>query len=387
MMRILVVNAGSSSIKAMVFDAGLAVLAAASVAEIGGVARIKARGVTEPCVAPDHHAAMAAVLAALAGQGVPAASLTAAAHRIVHGGAALVAPERVTPDLIARIEECIPIAPLHNPANLAGIRALQAIVPELPQFASFDTAFHATIPPLAYRYALPAAEEAKGLRRYGFHGLSYASLVATLPALSGAPLPRRLLAFHLGNGASACAILEGRSVASTMGYSPLAGLVMGTRTGDIDGNAVLRLAEDHGIDGAARILNRESGMKALGGQSDMRALKAAGTPEAAFAMDHFRYWAARHGGSLIVAMGGVDAMAFTGGIGENDAEARAAIIRHLAFAGPDLDPLANAEGRPALHSATSRVAIWTVPAQEERQIALEALGLIRAGSAEAEGGP
>lgn len=376
-MRILVVNAGSSSIKCMVFDQALAPLAAVSVAEIGGAAMIRAGGATQPLAAPDHRAAMAAILTALDGQGIAARSLTAAAHRIVHGGAALVAPERVTPDLIARITACIPIAPLHNPANLAGIAALSDIVPDLPQYASFDTAFHATIPPVAFRYALPATEEAKGIRRYGFHGLSYASLVASLPALTGAALPRRLLAFHLGNGASATAILEGRSVASTMGYSPLAGLVMGTRTGDIDGNAVLRLAEDHGIDGAARILNRESGLRALGGQSDMRALKAADTEAARFAMAHFCYWAARHGASLMAAMGGVDAIAFTGGIGENDAGVRAAIIGHLAFAGADLDPAANVRHGPALHSATSTVAIWTVPAQEERQIATEALGLIR----------
>ncbi|THD82937.1 acetate/propionate family kinase [Aliigemmobacter aestuarii] len=384
-MRILVVNAGSSSIKAMVFDEGLSALASVSVAEIGGKATIRAGGAAVPCAAPDHHAAMAAILQALAGQGIAPESLTAAAHRIVHGGAALVAPERVTPDLIARIEACIPIAPLHNPANLAGIRALQAIVPALPQYASFDTAFHATIPPVAHRYALPAAEEARGLRRYGFHGLSYASLVAHLPMLAEAPLPRRLLAFHLGNGASATAILDGRSVASTMGYSPLAGLVMGTRTGDIDGNAVLKMAEDHGIDGAARILNRESGLKALGGQSDMRALKAAGTAEAAFAIDHFCYWAARHGASLMAAMAGLDAIAFTGGIGENDADARRAIIGHLAFTGAELDPEANALGASAIHSATSSVAVWIVPAQEERQIAQEALGLIRKGPGRAEG--
>ena len=377
-MRILVINAGSSSIKAMVFDAGLRAQASVAVAEIGGAATIRAAGgAARPCAAPDHRTAMAAILTALEGQGIAPSSLTAAAHRIVHGGAALVAPEPVTPALIARIEACIPIAPLHNPANLAGIAALAAIQPDLPQYASFDTAFHATIPPLAYRYALPPGEEAKGIRRYGFHGLSYASLVARLPALSGAPLPRRLLAFHLGNGASACAILDGRSVASTMGYSPLAGLTMGTRTGDIDGNAVLRLAEDHGIAGAARLLNRDSGLRGLAGQSDMRALRAAATPEAEFAIAHFCYWAARHGGSLIAAMGGLDAVAFTGGIGENDAAARATILGHLAWAGAALDAGANAQGGPGLHAPGAAVGLWIVPAEEERQIAAEALSLIR----------
>jgi acetate kinase len=204
------------------------------------------------------------------------ARLRAAGHRVVHGGRHLTAPALVTETVLAEIAAAAALAPLHNPHNLAAIRALRQRAPDLPQVACFDTAFHASNPEVALRYALPAAEEARGLRRYGFHGISYASLTRRLPALLGA-LPDRVLALHLGNGASLCAILKGRSVATTMGYSPLDGLTMGTRAGAIDGNAVLRLAERHGIDGAARILNRESGLLALGGHSDMRALRAAGT--------------------------------------------------------------------------------------------------------------
>ncbi len=363
---LLVVNAGSSSIKLAVFDAALAQVAWARVTEIGPQARLEGEGRRDTLALPDHTAAMAAAFQAL---GLPVVALQGAAHRVVHGGAGLVAPCRITPEVEAAIAACIPLAPLHNPANLTGIRAVAALAPDLPQYASFDTAFHATNPEVATAYALPAAERARGLRRYGFHGLSYAALVNHL----GDRVPGRLLACHLGNGASLCAIRDGRSVATTMGYSPLDGLTMGTRTGSIDGNAVLRLAELHGIDGAARILNRESGLLALGGASDMRALRAAG---ATFALEHFSYWAVRHAGSMVAAMGGLDAIAFTGGIGENDAAMRAAIVKGLGFLGGALDPVANAAHAADLTATHSDVAIWTVPAEEERQIAREAMGLI-----------
>ena len=365
MTALLVVNAGSSSLKAGIFDAALTQVAAVVVTEIGGLARLG----DHPVAAPDHAAAMRLVLEAFARAGWPLARLTAAAHRVVHGGTRLNAPCRLTPTLATEIAALIPLAPLHNPANLAAIHALTALAPALPQYASFDTAFHATIPPVAHRYALPPEAEALGLRRYGFHGLSYAAMVA---GWDGA-LPDRLLAYHLGNGASACAILHGRSVATTMGYSPLDGLTMGTRAGSIDGNAVLRLAEVHGIAGAGRILNRESGLLGLGAASDMRVLARAGTERARFARAHFAYSALRHGGSLIAAMGGLDAVAFTGGIGENDAGIRAAILDGLAFIGVACDPAANAAGRAEIHSDNSHVAIRLVPAREERQIAAEAL--------------
>ena len=355
---LLVVNAGSSSIKLAVFDADLREVARAQLAEIaqGGQSSALTEGLRHV--------------------GVTVADLTAAAHRVVHGGAGLTKACRVDPHVLAALEACVPLAPLHNPANLMGIRAVATLAPDLPQFASFDTAFHATNPDVATRYAIPAADAALGIRRYGFHGLSYAALVRALPGLSGAALPKRLLALHLGNGASLCAILDGRSVATTMGYSPLDGLTMGTRVGGIDGNAVLRLAQLHGIDGAARILNFESGLRALGEASDMRALHQSIAPEARFAVEHFCYWATRHAGSMIAAMGGLDGIAFTGGIGENDLVIRARILDGLAWAGVRFDAVANRDGAACLHETGSDVAIWTVPAAEERQIAFEAMALM-----------
>lgn len=375
-MAVLVVNAGSSSIKIAVFDEGLGEIASGRVTEIGGAARVEVGDLRGGRVVPDHAAALAICLEALAERGLGLERLTLAAHRVVHGGAKLVQPCRITPQVVAGIEGVVPLAPLHNPANLTAIRALGKLAPDLPQYASFDTAFHATNPEVAVCYALPPEAEALGLRRYGFHGISYAGLVRSL----GARLPERLLALHLGNGASLCAIRDGRSVATTMGYSPLDGLTMGTRTGGIDGNAVLRLAELHGVARAGRILNRESGLLGLGGASDMRELARMGTARARFAREHFVYWAVRHAGSMIAAMGGLDGIAFTGGIGENDAAVRAGILDGLAWAGAGYDAAANAAGRAELTAAGSRVAIWTVAAEEERQIAREALAAKAAGA-------
>ncbi len=369
---LLVVNAGSSSIKVSVFDARLAEVFAARLTEIGGAARIETGDRRAAVAAPDHVTALHALLAAMAAAGVPVEHLSAAAHRVVHGGLALTAPARVTAGVEAQIERLCPLAPLHNPAALAAIRALAALAPALPQYASFDTAFHATNPDVATRYAIAQHSHDAGIRRYGFHGLSYASLVERLPGLTSQPLPRRLLAAHLGNGASLCAILDGQSVATTMGYSPLDGLTMGTRAGQIDGNAVLRLAEVHGIAAAGDMLNRRSGLLALGGSNDMRALHKC----APFAVRHFVYWAVRHAGSMIAAMGGVDAVAFTAGIGENDHRVRGMILDGLGFMDVAYDAQANRQNARALHAASGRVAIWTVAAQEERHIAQEALQLM-----------
>lgn len=343
-MTFLVVNAGSSSVKLVAFGPDLAEVGRASVDRIG------AGG------AADHGAALAAGLRQLA---IPVSDLTAAGHRVVHGGARRQAA-RVTAAVLDDIRAGIALAPLHNPANLTGIEALTRLAPDLPQYVSFDTAFHATNPEVAVTYALPLAERHQGLRRYGFHGISYAAIVRLLQGMAENALPRRLLAFHLGNGASACAILDAASVATTMGYSPLDGLTMGTRGGGMDPAVVLDLAARHGVEGAARVLNRESGLLGLGGSPDMRALHAAGTAAAAFAIDHFCYWATRHAGSLIAAMGGLDAIAFTGGIGENDAQVRNRILAGLDWIARD-------------------VKVFVIPADEERQIALEARSLQEAG--------
>lgn len=380
MSDILVVNSGSSSIKVALFSPEGDKRLSGAASAIGLSDATLALGKTERALPlPDHAAAMAALLEALAGKGIAIEALAAAAHRVVHGGATLTAPARATPKLLAEIERCVSLAPLHNPHNLAAINALALVAPGLPQFVSFDTAFHATCPEVAGRYALPVEAEALGIRRYGFHGISYASLVRLLPGIAGGPLPRRLLACHLGNGASLCAILEGRSVATTMGYSPLEGLTMGTRAGGIDGNAVLRLAEAYGIERAGHMLNNEAGLLGLSGLSgDMRVLEEAGTEESAFAIKHFCYWAVRHAGSMIAAMGGLDAVAFTGGIGENAAHVRAAIMEGLGWAGLAPDATANAAGAPRLHARGSAVAAYIVPAEEEAMIAREARALFDA---------
>jgi acetate kinase len=374
---IFVVNAGSSSIKVALFGAGDAPVLTGMVSEIGGASRLTVGEDAREAQAKTHEAALALLLDGFAGAGHPLSGFRAAGHRVVHGGAALTAPVLVDAAVLTAIEAAVPLAPLHNPHNLSAIRALMRLAPNLPQVACFDTAFHATNPEVAYRYALPPAEAARGLRRYGFHGISYESLTLRLPEMLGA-LPGRVLALHLGNGASLCAIRDGRSAATTMGYSPLDGLTMGTRTGSIDGNAVLRLAEIHGLDGATRILNRESGLLGLGGHSDMRALRAAGTPEARFAIGHFAYWAVRHSGSMIAAMGGLDCVAFTGGIGENDRAMRAAICEGLGYMGVTLDPGANEANAARIDRGGPAVVI--VPAAEEAHIARATAAIVGAGT-------
>lgn len=344
---ILVLNAGSSSIKAVAFDADLRPLTRTEVAGIG----------TGDDAPANHAAALDIVLDRMAETGLTTETLGAVAHRVVHGGKTLTQAARITPEVRAAIAACIPLAPLHNPHHLAAIDCIAALAPALPQCASFDTAFHANQPEVARRYALPDMPQTDGLQRYGFHGTSYAAMVNALRA-SDDGLPRRLLALHLGNGASACAILEGQSFATTMGYSPLAGLTMGTRSGDLDPGAVLELARRIGIDAAEDLLNKQSGLLGMSGlTSDMRRLEAVGTPEAAFAIAHFCYWAARHAGSLIAAMGGIDAVAFTGGIGENSGDIREKILENLQWAG----------NFPTL----------VVPAAEEAHIARETASLLK----------
>ncbi|RXV64029.1 acetate kinase [Roseovarius sp. A46] len=374
---VLVLNAGSSSIKLAVFDGGLAERLSGIADGIGGAGLLKIGGNASAHALPDHASALESILQELDNHGFPLARFRAAAHRVVHGGTELTAPVRVTPDTIAAIDRCAALAPLHNPHNLAAIETLARLAPGVPQTASFDTAFHATNPEVALRYAVAPEIEARGIRRYGFHGTSYASVVRTMPGISGGALPARLLAFHLGNGASICAIRDGRSVATTMGYSPLSGLTMGTRTGEIDGNAVLRLAEEDGIAGTHELLNKNSGLLGLsGGHSDMRALLGDDSDESRFAIDHFCYWAVRHAGSLVAAMEGLDAVAFTGGIGENAAPIRARIMAGLGWLGLRADMAANDTGRLRLHAPDSAIAAWIVPAQEERMIAADALALL-----------
>ncbi|MDA7427753.1 acetate/propionate family kinase [Primorskyibacter aestuariivivens] len=376
---ILVLNAGSSSIKFALFDNALEQSLSGLAAGIGGASFLEVDGERRELPFIDHRSALAAVLKALEARGVAVKDLRAAAHRVVHGGRKLTAPVRINDEVRVEIAACSPLAPLHNPHNLAAIDTLAELAPDLPQYASFDTSFHATNPDVATRYAIPKMMETKGIRRYGFHGLSYASLVRRLPEISGEKLPSRLLAFHLGNGASLCAILNGQSVATTMGYSPLDGLTMGTRSGGIDANAVLRLVEENGLERTKAILNHESGLLGLsGGKSDMRNLMLDPSADSAFAIEHFCYWTLRHAGSLIAAMQGVDAIAFTGGIGENATAVRARICQGLEWLGARMNPDFNHRARPRLHADSSKVGLWVIPAEEERMIARDAQSLMEA---------
>lgn len=351
--NILVLNAGSSSIKFALFDGRLAEILSGAVTGIGGKSVLCIETSQQPVEAADHDAALAAIFTGLEASGVAVTTLRAAGHRVVHGGAKLTAPARLTAPVLAEIETCNRLAPLHNPHNLSAIHALARLAPDVAQFASFDTAFHQTNPDVATRYAIPDDWKETGIRRYGFHGISYQGMVGALD-----PLPRRLLGFHLGNGASACAILDGKSMATTMGYSPFEGLTMGSRAGALDPIAVLDLATAQGIEPIRRALNHRTGLVALsGGTGDMQELLGDHTPQARFAVDHFCYWAVRHGGSMIAAMGGLDAIAFTGGIGENAPEIRGRICKGLGWAG-------------------SAITNHVIPAREERTIANDVVAML-----------
>ncbi len=378
---ILVLNTGSSSVKFAVFDAQLQERMSGVAEGIGGLGHLRIGTDKEALELPDHGQALSTVLNRLTQRGAGPDNLRAVAHRVVHGGTSLTAPSRITSAVRAEIQACVPLAPLHNPHALSAIDALEQLAPDLPQYASFDTAFHASAPEVANRYALPPEAEALGLRRYGFHGLSYASICRCLPKISGAPLPSRLLAFHLGNGASICAIKDGKSIATTMGYSPLEGLTMGTRVGTLDPNATLRLVEEIGLTETKALLNNRSGLAGLsGGLSDMRALEEADTPEAQFAIAHFCYWAIRHGHSMVGAMGGCDAIVFTGGIGENASNIRARISEGFGWLGCVIDPGNNAINAPCLPPPGAATSAWIVAAEEERQIAMDASALIEVGA-------
>jgi len=365
---ILVVNAGSSSIKFALFDRALGLKLSGSAVEIGGKASFSMGDAPQSVDLPDHHSALNHILSQLHAAGLKPKNLAAAAHRVVHGGQSLTAPCRITPQVRAEIATCSRLAPLHNPANLAGIDALGELVPDLPQFASFDTAFHATNPAEAVQYALPPEITEQGLRRYGFHGTSYAALIENYPG----PLPQRLLAMHLGNGASLCAIQNGQSVATTMGYSPVSGLTMGTRVGDIDANAVLDLAEQAGNTETRHLLNHRAGLLGMAGSNDLREILATDTDAARFAIKHFTYWIIRQSGAMISAMGGLDGVAFTGGIGENATTIRTAIMDGLGWTGLTHTPQA---GR-SLHRPDSPITALIVPAREEQQIAKDAIRLL-----------
>jgi acetate kinase len=303
-------------------------------------------------------------------------------HRVVHGGDKFSDSVIVNDEVLAHIRECVPLAPLHNPANLAGIEVARARVPLAPQVAVFDTAFHQTLPPEAYLYALPRTLHVeKNVRRYGFHGTSHRYVAERAAAFFGRSIETlRLVTLHLGNGCSACAIDSGKSVDTSMGMTPVEGLVMGTRSGDVDPAVVLKLARELGVDEAETLLNHKSGLLGLsnGKSNDMRDLEAAakeGNADAELAIKVFARRAKKTVGAYAAAMGGLDAIVFTGGIGENSVRVRAETCAGLNVLGALLDERKNARsdrGERDLASMDSRVRILVIPTDEERAIALDA---------------
>jgi acetate kinase len=304
-------------------------------------------------------------------------------HRVVHGGPDFDAPVRVDADVLQRLERYVPLAPLHQPYNLAPMRSVLARFPDIPQVACFDTAFHRGHSRLADRYAIPDALYAEGVRRYGFHGLSYEYIAATLPQIAPEIAAKRVIVAHLGSGASMCAMNGGRSVESTMGFTALDGLPMGTRPGQIDPGVVLYLAAEKGMPPAElqRFLYHDCGLKGLSGISnDMRELQDSRDPRAQLAVDYFVYRIGLNAGMLAAAMGGVEGFVFTAGIGENSVKLRAAIAERLAWLGVSLDAQANDENRSLISSADSRTRVLVVPTDEELMIARHTLALLDKGS-------
>jgi acetate kinase len=303
----------------------------------------------------------------------------AVGHRVVHGGPDYDRPMLIDDVVLTKLERYIPLAPLHQPNNLAPIRAIRARFPELPQVACFDTAFHRGHGLVVDHFALPERFYAEGVRRYGFHGLSYEFIAQRLQVIAPDIARKRVIVAHLGSGASMCALSDGRSIESTMGFTALDGLPMGTRPGQIDPGVLLYLIQQEGMDAAAvqDLLYRDSGLKGISGVSnDMRELQASTDPGAALAIDYFVYRVALHAGMLAAALGGVDAFVFTAGVGENSGMIRARIAEKLDWLGAELDKTANAATRTVISTRNSRIALYVVPTDEELMIARHTLAVI-----------
>lgn len=388
---ILTLNAGSSSLKVGIFrtsDFGrLDLVLRGEVEESATAPRFLARDPTGvlladkrwPQAAGDFQMLLDRVLDWTEGQ-MGKDGLHAVGHRIVHGGSDHIQPERVTPRLLDALERLIPLAPLHQAQNLAPIRAVATARPSLTQVACFDTAFHHSMPAVATRFALPRSYEAEGVRRYGFHGLSYEHIAAHLRDVAPRLARGRVITAHLGNGASLCAMKAGRSIDTTMGFSALDGLVMGTRPGNLDPGVVLYLQQQHGmtVDQVEDLLYRRSGLLGVSGgiASDMRTLLASDHSAAWDAFELFTYRAAREAGALASSLGGLDGIVFTGGIGEHAAPVRAAVCKRLAWLGIELDERANARTDAVITLPTSRVEVRVIPADEEQMIARHTLNTI-----------
>ena len=396
-MNILVINAGSSSLKYQLLNPETQQVLAKGLCErigIDGKFTYKPEGkeaVKEADVAmPTHNEAIKAVLDALVdpGNGVIGSmkEIDAVGHRVVHGGEKFARSVLITDEVMAAIEECNPLAPLHNPANIIGIKACQALMPGTPMVAVFDTAFHQTMPPAAYMYALPYEYYEKDkVRRYGFHGTSHKYVTQRAADMLGKPIESlKLISCHLGNGSSIAAVFHGKSVDTSMGFTPLAGLPMGTRSGDLDAGILQYVMNKHGlsIDEMLGVLNKKSGVEGLSCvSSDFRDLEnaaAKGDKKAELAQEKFAYEVKKYVGAYAAAMGGVDAVIFTAGVGENDKAIRAMVCRGLEYMGVELDESANdVRGKETVISAAgSKVKVLLIPTNEELMIAMDTASIV-----------
>jgi len=387
---ILVVNAGSSSVKFQIFGiegtATLKRLIKGQVDGIGTRPHLSARDSGKTSLVDHTYASgripdVPAAIAVVAGwlRETQSVDLVAVGHRVVHGGPKYDRPVLVDQDVVTNLEQYVSLAPLHQPNNLAPIRTLLTRRPELPQVACFDTAFHRGHSAVADRFAIPERFYAEGVRRYGFHGLSYEYIAERLREIAPRVAAGRVVVAHLGSGASMCALANGRSVESTMGFTALDGIPMGTRPGQIDPGVLLYLLTEKGMSATQvqDMLYRDSGLKGLSGISnDMRELEASSDSHAALAVDYFVHRVALNAGMLAAALGGLDAFVFTAGIGENSATIRARIASRLAWLGVIFDPVANAAGKSVISTPESRIGLYVLPTDEELMIARHTLALI-----------
>ena len=378
---IVVLNAGSSSIKFCTFrrnDGRLERELRGQVSGLGTAPRLSARRGAEIATdralsdGPMGHADALGILLEFLRAELHGETIVGVGHRVVHGGLEFMAPTVVYAGILERLQRYVPLAPLHQPHNLAAIRLMLDRLPGVPEIACFDTAFHRTIPEVAQLFALPPRFAEAGIRRYGFHGLSYEYVASVLPSLDARAATGRTVVFHLGNGSSMCAMAGGRSVATTMGFTAVEGLPMGTRTGAMDPGVLLFMFDELGmtVREVERLLYHESGLLGMSGvSSDMRDLLASDLPAARLAVDVFVYRARRELGSLAAALGGLDAVVFTAGIGENQAEIRRRICNDASWLGLELDEAANGQHGPRISTTPSRVSAWVVPTDEETMIA------------------
>jgi acetate kinase len=380
---ILVANAGSSSVKFQIFgieaDGSLKRQIKGQMDGVGSRPRLRVTAVDgavlvdrtyESEAVPDVAVALATAGAWLREE--LKINPIAIGHRVVHGGPDYDRPVRIDQDVLVRLERYISLAPLHQPYNLAPIRSIMARFPDLPQIACFDTAFHRDHGPLADHFAIPLALYAEGVRRYGFHGLSYEYIAGALPQVAPEIADKRVVVAHLGSGASMCALDQGRSVESTLGFTALDGLPMGTRPGQLDPGVVLYLLSEKGMSAGEvqNFLYRECGLKGLSGISnDMRELQGNSDPRAVFAVDYFVYRVGLNAGMLAAALQGIDGFVFTAGIGENSPQIRAAVANKLAWLGISLDTAANAENKLLISRRDSRLPLYVIPTDEELMIA------------------